>query len=523
MQYVNGMNPEVPPYMALSELDRRKRIQQQAQAQAPQGTVKDQLEQQVAGIGGLMPPGAQMPGQATPQGAPQGAPQGMPPGMAQRGMPPGMPPQGAPVQAAGGGLMSLMGKRYAGGGMVAFARGEEVEGDDGDEESTGPVSMTPAADLAEYKQMMASKLGEKVRATPSPLEQRKKMMEENPEAYGMLANKPGAEYLSGIQAMLQQREAEAEKQRGENSRLKELGTYAAISKAAEATRGMRGGRGSQIAAMLGSFGQQMGGIEKESVGREQALREDLLKRRELQNAAKFEVEKLQMARAEGDVQGEQKHTANLAKLENALRVSQNSLLKGAITGAYGAAGRAYAADIAAKAKIKAAGMNANKPEKLTDLGNMIQIEFDALVANGADPKDPNTKRIAASNAARTMSKSAGTARADTDKIREANEEFRNRTLLDRNLDKLRRTDPAAYEARVKAIREEVKTELGIEPTAQPATMSAAPAAKPAAPSAKPAAGGKVMTMADVQATAKANNKTEAEVIAAAKAKGFIIQ
>jgi cell division septation protein DedD len=122
-----------------------------------------------------------------------------------------------------------------------------------------------------------------------------------------------------------------------------------------------------------------------------------------------------------------------------------------------------------------------------------------------------------------MSKSAGTARADTDKIREANEEFRNRTLLDRNLDKLRRTDPAAYEARVKAIREEVKTELGIEPTAQPATMSAAPAAKPAAPSAKPAAGGKVMTMADVQATAKANNKTEAEVIAAAKAKGFIIQ
>jgi hypothetical protein len=32
-----------------------------------------------------------------------------------------------------------------------------------------------------------------------------------------------------------------------------------------------------------------------------------------------------------------------------------------------------------------------------------------------------------------------------------------------------------------------------------------------------------MTMADVRATAKANNKTEAEVIAAAKAKGFKIQ
>jgi hypothetical protein len=385
--------------------------------------------------------------------------------------------------------MSLMGKRYAGGGMVAFARGEEVEGDDGDEESTGPVSMTPAADLAEYKQMMASKLGEKVRATPSPLEQRKKMMEENPEAYGMLAKKPGEEYLTGIQGMLQQREAEAEKQRGENSRLKELGTYAAISKAAEATRGMRGGRGSQIAAMLGSFGQQMGGIEKESVGREQALREDLLKRRELQNAAKFEVEKLQMARAEGDVQGEQKHTANLAKLENALRVSQNSLLKGAITGAYGAAGRAYAADIAAKAKIKAAGMRGASEKKPTDLGNMIQIEFDALVANGADASDPNTKRIAAQNAARALSKSAGSTRAETEQIRDANTEFLNRTMLDRPLNKLRTTNPPAYAARVKEIRDEIKAEFGVEPTAQPrvqAAPGAAPSAKPAAT--KPAVG-----------------------------------
>jgi hypothetical protein len=186
------------------------------------------------------------------------------------------------------------------------------------------------------------------------LEQRKKMMEEDPETYGVLAAKPGAEYLSGIQAMLQKREAEAEKQRGENSRLKELGTYAAISKAAEATRGMRGGKGSQIAAMLGSFGQQMGGLEKESVGREQALREDLLKRQELQNAAKFEVEKLQVARAQGDVAGEQKHTENLARLENALRTSQNTMLKSALTGEYGLETKTRVANIAAKSREKVA-------------------------------------------------------------------------------------------------------------------------------------------------------------------------
>jgi hypothetical protein len=87
--------------------------------------------------------------------------------------------------------------------------------------------------------------------------------------------------------------------------------------------------------------------------------------------------------------------------------------------------------------------------------------------------------------------------------------------LDRPLNKLRTSDPAAYATRVKEIREEIKTEFGVAPTAQPRGQ--------AAPSAKPPAGGKVMTMADVQATAKANNKTEAEVIAAAKAKGYKIQ
>ena len=347
MQYANGMNPDIPPYMALSEMDRRKRIQQQAQAQAPQGTVKDQLEQQVAGIGGLVPPGAQMPGQQ------QGAPQGMPPAMAQRPMPPGMPPQGAPVQAAGGGLMSLLGKRYASGGMVAFSDGEQVV-EEGGGGSTEPEFDASSGDLLKLKRMMAEKMKEQVTKPLSPLERRKKMIEEDPEAYGVLAAKPGAEYLSGIQAMLQQREAEAEKQRGENSRLKELGTYAAISKAAEATRGMRGGRGSQIAAMLGSFGQQLGGIEKESVGREQALREDLLKRQELQNAAKFEVEKLQIARAQGDVAGEQKHAENLSKLENELRTSQNNMLKSALTGEYGMETKARVAGIAAKSREKIA-------------------------------------------------------------------------------------------------------------------------------------------------------------------------
>ena len=55
MAYANGMNPEVPPYLALAELSRRKQMEQsmqgqQAQAAGPQPTVAQGLQQS------MMPP-----------------------------------------------------------------------------------------------------------------------------------------------------------------------------------------------------------------------------------------------------------------------------------------------------------------------------------------------------------------------------------------------------------------------------------------------------------------------------------
>jgi hypothetical protein len=61
-----------------------------------------------------------------------------------------------------------------------------------------------------------------------------------------------------------------------------------------------------------------------------------------------------MARAEGNVKGEQVHGDNVAKLENALRVSQNNMLKSAFTGAYGLEAKTRAADILAKSREKIA-------------------------------------------------------------------------------------------------------------------------------------------------------------------------
>jgi hypothetical protein len=46
ISYSNGQNPEVPPYMALGEMNRRKSMEQRA-AQAPNSSVKEQLESEL--------------------------------------------------------------------------------------------------------------------------------------------------------------------------------------------------------------------------------------------------------------------------------------------------------------------------------------------------------------------------------------------------------------------------------------------------------------------------------------------
>lgn len=122
MAYANGQNPQVPPYIALGELNRRKQIEQQP-AQPAQGSVKDQIEQslmQPQNLPGLAAQGVPVP--QAPQ--PQGIPSQMPKQLAQ---------SPAPVQMAGGGLASVPVRdgmfNYAPGGIVAFDEGGNVQED----------------------------------------------------------------------------------------------------------------------------------------------------------------------------------------------------------------------------------------------------------------------------------------------------------------------------------------------------------------------------------------------------------
>ena len=132
MEYANGKNPQVPPYLALGELNRRKQMEQSARTGTPpEGTVKDKLEKEITGQAtDLMQAGAARQAQSNEQlqqslmGQPQPVPEGTPQPPQQEEEMPEMP------QMAAGGLTGLstgdMFKFAGGGGVVAFAEGDAV-------------------------------------------------------------------------------------------------------------------------------------------------------------------------------------------------------------------------------------------------------------------------------------------------------------------------------------------------------------------------------------------------------------
>jgi len=135
MKYARGANPDVPAYLALAELNRRKQIQETSSAfyGEPQ-TVREQIESSLTGApqGQVNPAAA--PQMANPTTPPQLQTLTAPPPKPQMPAMPMVPPQVNPTQAPPvpqmrkGGLASLpvgMFKRanYAGGGIIAFDEG----------------------------------------------------------------------------------------------------------------------------------------------------------------------------------------------------------------------------------------------------------------------------------------------------------------------------------------------------------------------------------------------------------------
>ena len=124
MSYANGMNPEVPPYLALGELNRRKQMEQKA-VQAPTGTVKDNIEQQMSNMQMQAAKQRQMAQQMAQQGA-----------QAQMPVPPGVPEPQMQAMPEDSGVATLpTGEmEFGSGGIVAFANkeGKQLVEDDED-------------------------------------------------------------------------------------------------------------------------------------------------------------------------------------------------------------------------------------------------------------------------------------------------------------------------------------------------------------------------------------------------------
>jgi hypothetical protein len=316
--YANGQNPQVPPYLALGELNRRKVLIEEQQAasagQPPGGTVKDQIQQQ-AGVMALKQ-GQQQ--QAMQRMAQQGAMAGGP-------VPPGTPQPQVQAMAAGG-LASLAPRGYRSGGIVAFSEGNLVEGEDGEEGGEDKAANLPA----DPKELMAALMKEVVArrsmqapSAETPLESRRRMIAAEPERYGILNTPAGSDALKRLEEVQGARRAELATQREELAKSKP-GILQLLGQAAMGTRGQKGG--SALASILGGYSELASGAEAKQLQQEQGLRMRELELQQAKAEAMNKVDDLRRAQAEGDIAAEQKARMDLARIAKDHNVSINNLL-----------------------------------------------------------------------------------------------------------------------------------------------------------------------------------------------------
>ena len=156
-QAVNGQNPNLTPWIATAELQRRTTMNQHMAPQGPQGaqpTVKDQVEQKA----GLM--ATQQAQQAQAAQAQQSA---APPGPVPGGIPQPEPqPQdpNQPVMAARGGLMNApVNFKFAHGGILGYA-GDEPQGSQVRETFVDAIGVERDAKTGEPVKSTLERMGE---------------------------------------------------------------------------------------------------------------------------------------------------------------------------------------------------------------------------------------------------------------------------------------------------------------------------------------------------------------------------
>ncbi len=431
MAYANGSNPDmVPPYIALGEMERRTRMAKNAQTgQPPQGTVKDNLENQIkqtAGIASLGNMRPQQMGQAQAQQAMST------PGAVPGGVPQPQPQGEPPVRMAQGGLASVpINSRmtaYKDGGIVGYAEGGDVEDEEDEEDDMGapsPVMLAsaqlpgagmgnPMGDYAAARDAITAQMGKRGPAPKSREEIIAALTQSNPEQAAMLKRDVEGEYLKRLE--------ELQGRQGENDiRAREdLQSRRRMDLWQSLIAGGEGSRGRGIGGLMAGMGQSLGRSYAERAAEEAALRDLPLKRQEIMVKAQYEMQGLQRARAEGDIKAATMHQQNLAKLENEAKKAELGALGRSVGAAGNVAGRyvsgeatkeaarTYAAQrlesskIAAKSKEVRAGLRGSGKTPPTPIDiEMLLAEYKELVkANAESPKLSEPEGLRAERAAR---------------------------------------------------------------------------------------------------------------------------
>ena len=236
MSYANGMNPEVPPYLALGELNRRKQMEQKA-AQAPQGTVKDNIEQQM----GVMQLQAAKQKQMAQQMAQQGAQAEMP-------VPPGIPqPQDQPqMEDSGVAGLPMPEMNFGSGGIVAFANDDPEQQLVRDEEkrkiqriALQNQTKVPNPILPQAVDPVAV-LAERAMQVPEELPNREVMMAEAVKTDPYLNKMPGQKLEAGIAGLRQGYGKQQETFDKNEEAAARAALWKGLIEGGESTRGIRG-------------------------------------------------------------------------------------------------------------------------------------------------------------------------------------------------------------------------------------------------------------------------------------------
>lgn len=383
--YANGQNPQVPPYLALGELNRRKgemeRAQMEQAGQPPGGTVKDQIAQQT----GVM---------ALQQGQQQQAMQRM----VQQGMQGAAPaPMGAPQPQAmaSGGLASLRPKGYRSGGIIAFQQAGSVDDAveeqriENDDEPAEEYPTNAKAMLAKLMQEVAARRNMKPPTAESPLETRKRMIKENPEEFGAL-NKPiGEDAMARLEEIQNARRAELATQKEELAKSKP-GILQLLGQAAMNSRGQKGS--SALASILGGYSELASGADAKRLQQEQGLRMKELELQQAKAEAMNKIDDLKRARAEGDINAEQKAKMDLARIAKDHNVSLNTLLgKQVSTAGQVVESQRKGEDAAAKRESDAKTADLNREQQAKLAQDRIRAQLN--IANRPGEKERIIQRL----------------------------------------------------------------------------------------------------------------------------------